>query len=81
MQRPLNINVWFWLVLLSVQAHGSPTCAAAQELTAAQLMQNAQASLERSDLPSAARQFEQALALDAGHKGARIALSHVLIRL
>jgi tetratricopeptide (TPR) repeat protein len=81
MQRALNINVWLWLVLLSVFAHGLATCADAQELTAAQLMKSAQASLERSDLPSAAKELEQALALDAGHKGVRIALSHVLIRL
>ena len=81
MQRALNIKVWLWFVLLSVMARGSPTSAVAQELTAAKLVQSAQASLERTDLPGAAKQLEQALALDAGHKGARIALSHVLIRL
>jgi tetratricopeptide (TPR) repeat protein len=82
MQRALNIRVWLWFVLLSVLASSSSTSvASAQEISAAQLMQSAQTSLERGDLPSAAKQLERALALDAGHKAARVALGHVLIRL
>lgn len=84
MQRALNIGAWLCPVLLAVlvnAAGGWSSSVRAQEPSAAQLVQSAQTSLERGDLPGAAKQLEQILTLDAGHKAARIALGHVLIRL
>jgi tetratricopeptide (TPR) repeat protein len=48
---------------------------------AARLIESAQASLARGDLARAAAQLEQALIFQPQHKGARVALSHALIRL
>jgi tetratricopeptide (TPR) repeat protein len=52
-----------------------------QDLVVARLIERAQSSLARGDLPDAATQLEQALAFQPQHKAARVALAHALIRL
>lgn len=84
MQRALNIMAWLCPVLLAAllnAASGWPVSVRAQEPRAAQWLQHAQASLERGDLPGAAKQLEEVLKLDPGHKAARIAFAHALVRL
>ncbi|MFN0088403.1 MAG: tetratricopeptide repeat protein [Blastocatellia bacterium] len=69
------------LFLSSFLMIGAREASRAQDPGPARLLQSAQASIERGALDEAARLLEQALAFDAGHKAARLALSHVLIRL
>jgi tetratricopeptide (TPR) repeat protein len=84
MRLKTNIGAILLLVLFPVMnatGHGSVSEIHAQELTVTQLMQDAQVSLDRGDLDSSVRQLEQVLALDAGHKAARVAVAHLLMRL
>ncbi len=79
-----NSGFFLFLLLVTSSTNGADRVALAQELfplRPAQLLRDAQASIERGALPEAARQLEQALALDPDHKAARLTLSHVLIRL
>lgn len=84
MQRALHIGVWLYPLLLAVLINAAgawSNSVRAQEPSAARWLQHAQASLERGDLPAAAKQLEEALKLDPGHRAARIALAHALVRL
>jgi tetratricopeptide (TPR) repeat protein len=84
MRFKTNIGAILLLVLFPVMhATGGGVVFAdyRQEPTVAQLMQDAQVSLNRGDLANSVRQLERALALDAGHQAARVALAHLLMRL
>jgi len=78
MRLAAEILFVLWLVLLPGVVSAATE---AQEGAIPALMERARASLERGDLEAAAAGLEQVLARDEGHKGARVALAQVLVRL